>query len=230
MVYSLNLNCNVIIEKIYRKQWVAQMINYYEVLGVSQKANKEEIRKAYRNIAKSYHPDVNDAANASAMFRLIEEAYSVLYNDESRKQYDLEVFTPVHFNTEPAAKDPEANNPYKSKKVNVNGFKIPNRSILINILFVIGKIIAIPLFVIALFFEKVFMLVGGLMHLLFWILFGIGVIIAVISLFEHGGVTKDIIVPLLMSFIFFIMAYGSLVIPSLFMLIREGLKDFITYW
>jgi molecular chaperone DnaJ len=62
--------------------------DYYEVLGVSRNASKEEIRKAYRQLALKYHPDRNKSSNAEEKFKEISEAYAILSNDEKRMQYD----------------------------------------------------------------------------------------------------------------------------------------------
>lgn len=64
-------------------------IDYYKVLGVKQDASQEEIRKAYRKLAKKYHPDINkDAPDAKERFQEINEANEVLGNPERRKKYD----------------------------------------------------------------------------------------------------------------------------------------------
>ena len=60
--------------------------NYYEILGVSKDANSDDIKKAYRNLSKKYHPDVNPQGEQK--FKEIAEAYSILSDDQKRKQYD----------------------------------------------------------------------------------------------------------------------------------------------
>ncbi|AEI42680.1 molecular chaperone DnaJ [Paenibacillus mucilaginosus] len=62
--------------------------DFYEVLGVSKDASQEEIKKAYRKLARQYHPDVNKAADAESKFKEAKEAYDVLSDDQRKAQYD----------------------------------------------------------------------------------------------------------------------------------------------
>ena len=65
-----------------------QYKDYYKILGVSRDAKPDEIRKAYRKLAKQYHPDVNKAADAEEKYKEINEAYEVLKDPEKRQKYD----------------------------------------------------------------------------------------------------------------------------------------------
>lgn len=67
---------------------MARSKDYYELLGVSRTATPEEIRKAYRKLARQYHPDVNKAPDAAERFSEIQEAYDVLSDEEKRQSYD----------------------------------------------------------------------------------------------------------------------------------------------
>lgn len=64
-------------------------IDYYSILGVDRNASAEDIKKAYRKLARKYHPDVNpDDASAHSKFQQINEANEVLSDPEKRKKYD----------------------------------------------------------------------------------------------------------------------------------------------
>ena len=67
---------------------MADKRDYYEVLGVGKDADDAELKKAYRKLAKKYHPDVNPSEEAAEKFKEASEAYSVLSDPQKRKQYD----------------------------------------------------------------------------------------------------------------------------------------------
>ena len=62
--------------------------DYYEVLGVDQNASVDEVKKAYRKLARTYHPDVNKADDAEAKFKEVKEAYDILSDPQKKSQYD----------------------------------------------------------------------------------------------------------------------------------------------
>jgi curved DNA-binding protein len=64
------------------------MKDYYAILGVPRNATQEEIKRAYKRLARQYHPDVNKSPEAEEKFKEINEAYAVLSDPEKRKIYD----------------------------------------------------------------------------------------------------------------------------------------------
>jgi len=68
---------------------MAQFIDYYKVLGIDKNASEKEVRKAYRKLARKYHPDLNpDDKEAQRKFQQVNEAHEVLSDPEKRKKYD----------------------------------------------------------------------------------------------------------------------------------------------
>ena len=67
---------------------MAEKRDYYEVLGVDKNADDATIKKAYRQLAKKYHPDANPGEEAAAKFKEASEAYAILSDPEKRRQYD----------------------------------------------------------------------------------------------------------------------------------------------
>ncbi|MGN7859159.1 molecular chaperone DnaJ [Microbacterium sp. 22303] len=65
------------------------MTDHYEVLGVSRDASEDEIKKAYRRLARQLHPDVNPSEDAAERFKLVTHAYDVLSDADSRRRYDM---------------------------------------------------------------------------------------------------------------------------------------------
>ena len=67
---------------------MAEKRDYYEVLGVAKDASDADLKKAYRQLAKKYHPDVNPSEEAAEKFKEASEAYSILSDPDKRRQYD----------------------------------------------------------------------------------------------------------------------------------------------
>src|SRR5919107_4932194 len=79
--------------------------DFYETLGVSRDASPEELQRAYRKLARAYHPDVNKDPGAEERFKDISEAYDVLSDPDQRRRYDA--FGP-EFRQVPPDVDPQA--------------------------------------------------------------------------------------------------------------------------
>lgn len=77
---------------------MADKRDYYDVLGLSKGASEDEIKKAYRKLAKQYHPDINKSPDAEAKFKEINEAYEVLSDSQKRSNYDQFGFDGVDSN------------------------------------------------------------------------------------------------------------------------------------
>lgn len=92
--------------------------DFYEVLGINKNATKDEIKSAYRKLAKKYHPDLNHDADAPEKFKEVQEAYDILYDDKKRQMYDQ--FGMAAF--EQGASTGGAGNPFQGGGFSSQGF------------------------------------------------------------------------------------------------------------
>ena len=93
------------------------MTNHYETLGVDRKATLEEIKKAYKTLAKKWHPDRNNGLETDT-FKKINEAYNVLSNEKKREEYDNEMLFVFSFVFKSFY--PEELNPFKKTSMDLN--------------------------------------------------------------------------------------------------------------
>ena len=68
--------------------WVVEYKDYYQIMGVARDASADDIKRAYRRLARKFHPDVSKEKDAEARFKEIGEAYEVLHDPEKRAAYD----------------------------------------------------------------------------------------------------------------------------------------------
>jgi len=93
--------------------------NYYEILGISIESSTDEIKTAYRKLARKYHPDINKSPDAIQMFKDITEAYEILSNHEERERYNtLKGFFKQEKTTTSAKKAEESYTETKTKNEN----------------------------------------------------------------------------------------------------------------
>jgi len=90
--------------------------NYYKILGISANATEEQIKLAFRELAKKYHPDVNKSPKAIAMFQQIGAAYETLIDANKRDRYNVLLNYGVSYTPESQAKKPRHRDPrYRPK-------------------------------------------------------------------------------------------------------------------
>lgn len=87
--------------------------SYYQILGVSPGASDDEIRRAYRELAKRWHPDVNPSRDAAEQFRQVRAAYEVLADPPARAAYDRAI-APAPLRFDPPGPTPRWSDPFAS--------------------------------------------------------------------------------------------------------------------
>lgn len=157
-------------------------MTYYEILGIEENATQEQIKAAYRTLAKKYHPDVNNAPNASAFFRLIQEAYETLNDPLKREKYDH----PIQNNAEDSENGIDSDDDeFIAVPVSYADFvklKFAQHSLPIKILTVLLRVLLFVLMPIIMLLYYAYRLLSSLAVIASWILMlaGLGFLIALI--------------------------------------------------
>lgn len=155
-------------------------MTYYEILGIEENATQEQIKAAYRTLAKKYHPDVNNAPNASAFFRLIQEAYETLNDPLKREKYDH----PIQNNAEDSENGIDSDDDeFIAVPVSYADFvklKFAQHSLPIKILTVLLRVLLFVLMPIIMLLYYAYRLLSSLAVIASWILMlaGLGFLIA----------------------------------------------------
>jgi molecular chaperone DnaJ len=97
--------------------------NYYQILGISKDSTTKEIKKEYYNKAKIFHPDKNNNESDPIIFAEITEAYEILYNKETREEYDLKSKWGKNYNEYYDLFDVQIDFDYDSEKDRLEKFK-----------------------------------------------------------------------------------------------------------
>lgn len=212
-------------------------MNYYEILGVEKGANSDQIKKAYRELVKKYHPDVNNASNANTFFNLIQEAYEVLSNEESKQNYDNR--------TNYAYKESIKRTDNYSDESNY-GFgdvlseeeinemirqQEGNRGIFIKIVIILLKILLAICIPIISFCEHISTIGAGVIALISKLIMIAFIGCTLMGLYDvHKGVVggwTTVIMSIIVAFVAFCIPYIIIMIPVALGLLKEKISSFV---
>lgn len=212
-------------------------MNYYEILGLSNNATNDEIKTAYRTLCKKYHPDVNDAANAAAFFRLIQEAYDTLSKENSRLTYDNSLkyqSSNSNFSYEHENYSTSENVAYDYKNYNTAEneytYEPKTMSRKRKILFCLLKLLLTPLLPVLAFINHCLFLISNIIKKLCHFMLALMVICIIVSpMFGSSfcNSKSDWITTIVGGFLFFILPYIILALPTGLTILAEKIEDFI---
>lgn len=192
-------------------------VDYYDILGISKTATKEEIKTAYRTLSRKYHPDVNEAANASTMFMLLDEAYQNLFDDEKRKAYDNKGKTKTASAEQTNTQNSQSYYSYQKPQYTTyqsapayeqttqyTQYK-PKRGIFLTCVFLLLKLVGLILIPILYFLTFVCSFLCQIAHLAGSILFLLGIVLCGYEIYSNGfSFGVGVWLPTLVSFIGFV--------------------------
>jgi len=204
-------------------------MTHYEVLGIEKDATQEQIKAAYHTLAKKYHPDVNDAANANAFFRLIQEAYETLNDPQKRSSYDSPKSGPSEY-VNYQKDDDDDNNSYHDGYTYEVSTEKPKRNIILFILLIPVKIVALILIPIVAFLSQIFTWITAAIVLISRLYMGICILGIVVLLFQNMAFqykVTTIIVGLISAFVGYCLPYIVAVAPVALTLVKGYLKKFV---
>lgn len=202
-------------------------MDYYEILGLESNATQQEIKSAYHKLAARYHPDVNDAANASAFFRLLNEAFETLSNADKRKEYDGRAK-----DNQPSSSRPKTDSKsYYAETFNCNFHSenvISVRRTWLFIMLIPLKIIAAVLLLISMFLQAISLILASITNTIGGIIMILSVIGSIFSVCD-SGFTKELIIPVIAAIFGFLMALIGAGLPAVFEFLSDEIKAFINY-
>lgn len=201
-------------------------VDYYETLGLKPDASADEVKVAYRTLSKRYHPDVNDAPNAAAFFRLLAEAYDVLGNEQSRSAYDAKRRTGSRVQEDADFAREEEPVAYEYARAAPKAGPRPKKGGALGfVLWLLLKVVCLPVIVVLVFFEKVLTLLAAVASVIGWIIFGLGVLGAIAMLISGNAGIPALIGAAAVAFLGFALPYIAAFCPAVLLVAREFLVE-----
>ncbi|AJG98852.1 hypothetical protein LF65_02266 [Clostridium beijerinckii] len=209
-------------------------MNYYEILGVDKNADSDQIKKAYRQLVKKYHPDVNNATNANTFFNLIQEAYRVLNDEKLKMDYDNRN---NYVHKESTNKTDNYNDKSKygfgeeSSEEEAIRQQEGKRSIFVKILIVLLKILLALFVPIISFCEYVSTVGAGIVALISKVIMFVFLACTIMGIVEvykgEVGGWLTLIMSIVVAFVAFCFPYIIIMVPVALGLLKEKIRSFV---